>query len=39
LTDSNHPEPDISGEVLYDEALNLALVRPVMHCIGMRIDG
>ena len=39
LTDSESPEPDISGEVLYDEALNLALVRPVMHCIGMRIDG
>ena len=39
LTDSIYPEPDVSGEVLYDEALNLALVRPVMHCIGMRIDG
>jgi hypothetical protein len=22
---------------LYDEGLGLALVRPVMHCIGMRI--
>ena len=38
LTDSESPEPDTSGEVLFDEALNLALVRPVMHCIGMRID-
>ena len=39
LTDSEAPEPDTSGEVLFDEALGLALVRPVMHCIGMRIDG
>jgi len=38
LTDSEIPEPDTSGEVLYDEGLGLALVRPVMHCIGMRID-
>ena len=39
LTDSEAPEPDTSGEVLFDEALGLALVRPVMHCIVMRIDG
>lgn len=38
LTDSEVPEPDTSGEVLYEEGLGLALVRPVMHCIGMRID-
>ena len=38
LTDSEYPEPDTSGEVLFDDALGLALVRPVMHCIGMRID-
>jgi len=38
LTDSEYPEPDISGEVLVDEAMNLTLVRPVMHCIGMRIE-
>jgi len=38
LTDSEVPEPDTSGEVLYEEGLALALVRPVMHCIGMRID-
>jgi hypothetical protein len=38
LTDSEAPEPDTSGEVLYEEGLGLALVRPVMHCIGMRID-
>jgi hypothetical protein len=38
LTDSEIPEPDTSGEVMYDEGLGLALVRPVMHCIGMRID-
>jgi hypothetical protein len=38
LTDSEYPEPDTSGEVLFDEALGLALVRPVIHCIGMRID-
>ena len=38
LTDSEVPEPDTSGEVLFDEGLGLALVRPVMHCIGMRID-
>jgi hypothetical protein len=37
LTDSEVPEPDTSGEVLYDDGLGLALVRPVMHCIGMRI--
>jgi len=38
LTDSEYPEPDVSGEVLRDDAMNLTLVRPVMHCIGMRID-
>ena len=38
LTDSEYPEPDISGEVLVYEAMNLTLVRPVMHCIGMRIE-
>lgn len=38
LTDSEVPEPDTSGEVLYEEGLALALVRPVMHCIGMRIN-
>jgi len=38
LTDSVYPEPDVSGEVLVDEAMNLTLVRPVMHCIGMRIE-
>ena len=38
LTDSISPEPDVSGEVLFDEAMNLTLVRPVMHCIGMRIE-
>ena len=38
LTDSEVPEPDTSVEVLYEEGLGLALVRPVMHCIGMRID-
>ena len=38
LTDSEYPEPDVSGEVLFDEAMNLTLVRPVMHCIGMRIE-
>ncbi len=37
LTDSEVPEPDTSGEVLYEEGLALALVRPVMHCIGMRV--
>jgi hypothetical protein len=37
LTDSEVPEPDTSGDVLYDDGLGLALVRPVMHCIGMRI--
>jgi hypothetical protein len=38
LTDSEHPEPDTTGKVLRDDALQLALVRPVMHCVGMRID-
>jgi len=38
LTDSTSPEPDVSGEVLRDEAMKLTLVRPVMHCIGMRIE-
>lgn len=38
LTDSEYPEPDVSGEVLFDDAMNLTLVRPVMHCIGMRIE-
>ena len=38
LTDSTPPEPDVSGEVLRDEAMKLTLVRPVMHCIGMRIE-
>jgi len=38
LTDSTTPEPDISGEVLRDDAMKLTLVRPVMHCIGMRIE-
>ena len=38
LTDSTKPEPDISGEVLRDDAMKLTLVRPVMHCIGMRIE-
>ena len=38
LTDSIYPEPDVSGEVLKDDAMNLTLVRPVMHCIGMRIE-
>ena len=38
LTDSVYPEPDVSGEVLVDEAMNLTLVRPVMPCIGMRIE-
>ena len=38
LTDSVYPEPDVSGEVLRDDAMNLTLVRPVMHCIGMRIE-
>lgn len=37
LTDSEHPEPDTTGNVLYDEGVNLVLVRPVMHCIGMKI--
>ena len=38
LTDSVYPEPDVSGPVLKDDAMNLILVRPVMHCIGMRIE-
>jgi hypothetical protein len=37
LTDSEYPEPDTTGNVLYDEGVNLVLVRPVMHCIGMKI--
>ena len=37
LTDSEYPEPDTTGTVLYDEGVNLVLVRPVMHCIGMKI--
>ena len=38
ITDSEYPEPDTTGKVLYDEGVGLVLVRPVMHCIGMRID-
>ena len=38
LTDSTSPEPDVSGEVLKDDAMKLTLVRPVMHCIGMRVE-
>jgi len=36
-TDSQEPEADLTGEVSKDEALNLVLVRPVMHATRFEI--
>lgn len=36
-TDSKEPESDLTGEVLKDEALNLVLVRPVIHATRFEI--
>ena len=36
-TDSKEPETDLSAEVLRDEAMNLALVRPVIHATKFEI--
>jgi len=36
-TDSVEPESDLTGEVLRDEALNLTLVRPVIHATKLEI--
>lgn len=36
-TDSVEPETDLTAEVLRDEAMNLALVRPVMHATRFEI--
>jgi hypothetical protein len=36
-TDSEEPETDLTGEVLRDEAMNLTLVRPVIHATKMEI--
>jgi hypothetical protein len=36
-TDSLEPETDLTAEVLRDEAMNLALVRPVMHATKFEI--
>ena len=36
-TDSVEPETDLTGEVLRDEAMNLTLVRPVIHATKMEI--
>ena len=37
ITDSVEPETDITAEVLRDEAMNLCLVRPVLHAIRMEL--
>ena len=36
-TDSKEPETDITNEVLFDSALNMTLVRPVIHAYKMEI--
>lgn len=36
-TDSKEPEADLTGEVMKDEALNLVLVRPVIHATRFEI--
>lgn len=36
-TDSVEPETDLTGEVLRDEAMNLTLVRPVIHATKLEI--
>ncbi len=36
-TDSVEPETDLTGEVLKDEAMNLTLVRPVIHATELEI--
>jgi hypothetical protein len=36
-TDSVDPEADLTGEVLRDEAMNLTLVRPVIHATKLEI--
>ncbi len=36
-TDSVEPETDLTGEVLKDEAMNLTLVRPVIHATKLEI--
>lgn len=36
-TDSKEPETDLSAEVLRDDAMNLALVRPVIHATKFEI--
>jgi hypothetical protein len=37
-TDSVEPETDLTGEVLKDDALNLTLVRPVIHATKLEIQ-
>ncbi len=37
ITDSVYPETDVTAEVLRDEALNLCLVRPVIHALRMEL--
>ena len=37
-TDSVEPESDITSEVMRDEALNLTLVRPVIHATKLEIQ-
>jgi hypothetical protein len=37
-TDSVDPETDLTGEVLRDDALNLTLVRPVIHATKLEIQ-
>ena len=37
-TDSVEPETDLTGEVLRDDALNLTLVRPVIHATKLEIQ-
>jgi len=37
-TDSIEPESDLTGEVLRDEALNLTLVRPVIHATKLEVE-
>jgi hypothetical protein len=37
-TDSVYPESDLTAEVLRDEALNLTLVRPVIHATKLEIS-
>jgi hypothetical protein len=38
-TDSNEPETDLTGEVLYDNALKITLVRPVIHATKLEVLG